>query len=337
MKLLLTGGLGYIGSHTALELLRKGYDICIIDNLSNSESFILDRLEQISGKGIQFIEMDICRQKDFLKLADYHFDSIIHFAAKKSVPESIQHPNLYYQNNLVGLINLMQFAEDRGIHKIVFSSSCTVYGKPLQIPVSEGELTKLSDSPYGNTKKWAEEILQEYARLKVSMRIVLLRYFNPVGADQSGLMGELPRGIPSNLMPYITQTAAGLRDYLRIYGNDYSTSDGTAIRDYIHVSDLAAAHISALEYAEKMIHGSEIFNIGTGNGYSVLEMIETFQEINRVKLDYRFAPRRDGDLEQIWADPSKALVELNWKAKYTLNDMVSSAWSWQQNLMQEKF
>lgn len=337
MTVLLTGGLGYIGSHTALSLLSKGIDLVIIDNLDNSNLEVLEKLENLAGKSISFYNLDIKRQIDLVTVFKKHsFTGIIHFAAKKSVPESLSNPSLYYKDNLTGLINLINLAEQHHVKNLIFSSSCTVYGEPESLPVTEETPTKFSLSPYGNTKRWAEEILSEYSSLK-PLRTVLLRYFNPVGAHESGKIGELPNGIPSNLMPFVTQTAAGLREELKVFGNDYNTPDGTAIRDFIHVMDLANAHVKALEWlmAKDQNFRSEVFNVGTGNGYSVLEIIKSFEKTSGQKLPWSFAPRREGDIEKIWADPSKIKNTLGWQPQYDLDDMTRTAWNWQKNLMQD--
>lgn len=333
MNVLLTGGLGYIGSHTAMELLREGHDVCIIDNLSNSDMSILKRIEMLSGRTVPFFASDLCDKASLDELRGVKFDAVIHFAAKKSISESLNYPLSYYQNNISGLINLLEFMAEMEIEHLVFSSSCTVYGIPNQIPVTEAEPTKGATSPYGNTKRWAEEILVEYTQLSTNLKTIILRYFNPVGADASGELGEIPNGTPNNLMPYITQTASGIRSCLNIFGSDYKTPDGTAIRDYIHVTDVAKAHVAALQYATKMKSlNYEVFNIGTGKGVSVLEIVKAFETVNQITLNYRFSERRSGDLGEIWAVVDKAKTHLNWKAELGLKEMVRSAWNWQKKL-----
>jgi UDP-glucose 4-epimerase len=337
MKVLLTGGLGFIGSHTAFSLIKAGHEIVILDNLSNSNINVLANIESIVATKITFIEADI-NDLDILrsKLAACSFDGIIHFAAKKSVPESLARPLLYYQDNIKGLINILTICEEKAINQFIFSSSCTVYGTPTSLPVTEQTAIQKSATPYGNTKIWGEQILSEYASLNPDFKLVLLRYFNPVGAHPSALIGELPNGIPANLMPFITQTAAGIRKELKVYGDDYNTKDGTAIRDFIHVMDLANAHLKSLEWIAKQsinMQNIEIFNVGTGNGFTILEVIESFEKVSSQKLPWSFAPRREGDIEQIWADTQKVFLKLNWAPVNTLDDMTRSAWAWQQRLL----
>jgi UDP-glucose 4-epimerase len=337
MKVLLTGGLGFIGSHTAFSLIEAGHEIVILDNLSNSNISVLTNIESIVATKITFIEADI-NDLDILrsKLAAFSFDGIIHFAAKKSVPESLARPLLYYQDNIKGLINILTICEEKAINQFIFSSSCTVYGTPTSLPVTEETAIQKSATPYGNTKIWGEQILSEYASLNPDFKLVLLRYFNPVGAHPSALIGELPNGIPANLMPFITQTAAGIRKELKVYGDDYNTKDGTAIRDFIHVMDLADAHLKSLEWvasSSQLGKNIEVFNVGTGNGFTVLEVIRSFEKVSSQNLSWSFAPRRYGDIEQIWADTQKVNTILNWLPKYTLDDMTRSAWEWQQKLL----
>jgi len=336
MKVLLTGGLGFIGSHTAISLIDAGHELVILDNLDNSSLKVLTNLESITQSKITFIQADI---RDYQSMAEqlesYTFEGVIHFAAKKSVPESLEKPILYYQHNIQGLINLIELCEHKNIENFIFSSSCTVYGTPSDLPVNENTPIQKSATPYGNTKIWGEQILSEYASLNPKFKLVLLRYFNPVGAHPSSLIGELPHGIPANLMPYITQTAAGIRGELKVYGNDYNTKDGTAIRDFIHVADLADAHLKSLEWLiekEDDKPNTEIFNVGTGNGFTILEVIKSFEKVSAKSLKWSFAPRREGDIEQIWADTNKVNSVLKWKPKYTLDDMTSSAWLWQLQL-----
>lgn len=334
MQILLTGGLGYIGSHTALQLILQGHKVIIVDNLDNSDPKVLHNIESLAKTSIPFLKLDVKNREELAPVFEkFNIAGIIHFAAKKSVPESLIKPLLYYQDNLQGLINLISLAEEHKVKNFIFSSSCTVYGEPEQLPVTEKTPTQHSLSPYGNTKRWAEEILSEYSNLK-TVKTVLLRYFNPVGAHESGLIGELPNGIPSNLMPFVTQTAAGLREELKVFGNDYNTPDGSAIRDFIHVMDLADAHLKALLWLIQKNDDftSEVFNVGTGNGYSVLEIIKSFEKTSGQKLPWSFAPRREGDIEQIWADPSKIKSTLGWEPKYDLDDMTRTAWNWQKSL-----
>lgn len=336
MKILVTGGLGYIGSHTVVDLIEAGHEPIIIDDLSNSSLSVHHGLEQICGRSISFYQVDILEREklDEVLSSVGKLDGVIHFAARKSVPESLGKPLKYYENNITGLLNVLKVCEKYKVPRFVFSSSCTVYGEPEELPITEQAPVKLSASPYGNTKLWAEQMITEYAGLRRDFQAVLLRYFNPVGAHESGLIGELPRGVPSNLMPFITQTAAGWREELKVFGNDYNTHDGTAIRDFIHVTDLAAAHVKALQRLNVAANQNttEAFNIGTGKGHSVLEMIHSFEEQSGQKVSWSFAPRRAGDIEQIWADSSKAREELQWEARCSLDDMTASAWKWQQSL-----
>jgi UDP-glucose 4-epimerase len=334
-KIVVTGGTGYIGSHTAVELIEQGYQVVIIDNLSNSEKFIVDRIEQITGVRPGFYEFDI---KDVQKLEDFFakekdIQGIIHFAASKAVGESVQIPLQYYRNNLVSLINLLEAMQRHQVENIVFSSSCTVYGQPDQLPVTEQAPIKPAESPYGYTKQVCESILKDTIHSGAKVKGIALRYFNPIGAHPSGLIGELPRGVPGNLLPFITQTAYGIRQQLSVFGDDYNTPDGSCIRDYIHVVDLAKAHIVAID---RMITGKnkdsyEMFNIGTGNGFSVLEVIKSFEKVSGLKLNYKVVGRRAGDIEQIWADTTIANKVLGWKATKTLDEMTLSAWQWEQN------
>jgi UDP-glucose 4-epimerase len=325
--ILVTGGLGYIGSHTVVELINNGYEPIIVDNLSNTSINVLNRIEQISHKKCVFYQIDVCDKEALSAVFDLHtIDGIIHFAAYKAVGESVEQPLKYYQNNVGGLITLLEVMKEKSVKNIVFSSSCTVYGEPDQSPVNELSPIKKANSPYGNTKQIGEEILSECGFLNC----VALRYFNPIGAHSTALIGELPLGVPNNLMPYITQTAIGIREQLTIFGNDYNTPDGTCIRDYIHVVDLADAHVKALEYIEKQKNNTfDVFNIGTGEGYSVLDIVNTFQKENNVVLKYAIGKKRAGDVEKVWADNTKAKTMLHWQAKHTLADMVKSSWKWQ--------
>jgi UDP-glucose 4-epimerase len=335
MKVLVAGGAGYIGSHTAVELLAAGYDVVVVDNFINSEPFILDNIRKVSGKDFSFAELDVTDKDTLFSFFEKEKDikAIIHFAALKAVGESGEQPLRYYQNNLETLFTLLAAAETFGVDKMLFSSSATVYGQPEVIPINEDTPVVSPESPYANTKKISEEIIRDVARA-TNLKGICLRYFNPCGAHNSGLLGELPRGVPNNLVPYITQTAAGLRNKLNIYGNDYNTPDGTAIRDYIHVVDLAKAHVAALKRMteERQKSNFEIFNIGTGTGYSVLQVVQAFENANNLKLNYSIAPRRQGDVEILCADTTLANNELGWKAELGLNEMMASAWKWQQGL-----
>lgn len=335
-KILVTGGTGYIGSHTVVELIEQGYEVVIVDNLSNSEREVVDRIETITGVKPKFYEFDLKDQSkvDQLFAAESGINGIIHFAASKAVGESVQIPLVYYRNNLVSLVNLLEAMQKYNVPNIVFSSSCTVYGQPDKLPVDESAPIKPAESPYGYTKQVCENILRDSIRAFAgSVHGIALRYFNPIGAHPSGLIGELPRGVPNNLMPYITQTGYGIREQLSVFGNDYNTPDGSCIRDYIHVVDLAKAHIVAIN---RMISGKnkanfEMFNIGTGNGYSVFDIIKSFERTSGKKLNYKVVGRRAGDIEQIWADTTIANNELGWKAQLTIDDMTRSAWQWELN------
>jgi UDP-glucose 4-epimerase len=335
MKILVTGGTGFIGSHTVVELQAKGFEVIIVDNLSNSIPEVVGQIRRISGIEPLFENFNLVDPAATADFFDRHKDlkAVIHFAAYKAVGESVQYPLLYYRNNLVSLINILQGMTDHGLSDIVFSSSCTVYGQPDQLPVKEDAPIQKASSPYGNTKQISEEIITDLSRSS-NIRSILLRYFNPIGAHESALIGELPLGIPNNLMPYITQTAIGKREFLRVWGSDYNTPDGTAIRDYIHVVDLAKAHVVAMErmIGNKMKSNVEMFNLATGNGSSVMEVIRSFERTSGVKLDYRILERRSGDIEKVWADTTLANEELGWKAERTLDDMTRSAWMWEKAL-----
>jgi UDP-glucose 4-epimerase len=330
-----TGGTGYIGSHTVVELINSGYEVVILDNLSNSERSVLDAIEEITGKRPGFIEVDLDNAdqvfKTFQEIGS-KARSIIHFAAKKAVGESVQEPLLYYQNNLVSLINILDQMKKHQIQNLVFSSSCTVYGQPDRSPVTEQTKRKEAESPYGNTKTICEDIIRDTAKVS-DLSAISLRYFNPIGAHESAKIGELPVGIPNNLVPYVTQTAAGLRERLTVFGNDYPTADGTCIRDYIHVVDLAKAHLRALKRLESGTANSkyEVFNVGTGHGRSVLEVIQTFEKANGIKVPYQIGPRRAGDVTAIYADTTLANKELNWKAELSLEDALRSSWNWEKH------
>ena len=329
MKVLVTGGTGYIGSHTVVELQQKGFEVVIADNLSNSSIDVLDKITRITGIRPEFEKIDLSDQE---KTASFfskynNIGAVIHFAAYKAVGESVEFPMKYYRNNLVSLMNILEEMQKHNIRNLVFSSSCTVYGQPDTLPVNESAPIKKAMSPYGNTKQIAEEIITDQCGVS-DVKAVLLRYFNPIGAHESALIGELPIGVPNNLMPFITQTAIGKRGFLSVWGDDYNTPDGTAIRDYIHVSDLSQAHVYALKYLlDKKGKGEiEYFNLGTGTGYSVLDIINTFERVNDLKLNYQFKDRRKGDIEKIWADPTKIINTLGWKASRSLEDMMKSAW-----------
>lgn len=337
-EILVTGGTGYIGSHTVVELIQAGYTPIIVDNLSNSNKGILDQIEAITGVKVPFHQFDLCDTDKVQAFVQVHpkLSGVIHFAAFKAVGESVKEPLKYYHNNFFSLINLLNAFAELPIH-FVFSSSCTVYGQPDELPVTELAPVKKAESPYGNTKQIAEEILAELAASKSNYRIVSLRYFNPVGAHASALIGELPIGVPQNLVPFITQTAIGKREKLTVFGDDYPTPDGSAIRDYIHVVDLAKAHVAALRFLEKQTGEKryEVFNVGTGNGYSVLEAIHAFEKATGVKLPYQIGARRAGDIEQVWGEVSKSKQELQWEAEHDIEEMMRSAWAWEQYLKQE--
>lgn len=330
MSVLITGGAGFIGSHAAVEFLNKGYELVILDNFSNSKPCVLDRIRQITGKDFKFYEIDLLDKPAVDRMFDEcpDIDSCIHFAGLKAVGESVSKPLEYYHNNLTGTINLCNSMREHNVKTIVFSSSATVYGDPATVPIREDFPTGNTTNPYGETKHIIERILKDIFVSDPSWRISILRYFNPIGAHESGLIGEDPNGIPNNLLPFITQVASGKREYLRVYGNDYPTPDGTGVRDYIHVVDLAQAHLSALELAMSK-EGIEYFNIGTGKGYSVLEVVHAFEKATGKPLPYRIVERRPGDIATCYADPTKAEKELGWKAKYDINRMCEDAYRWQ--------
>lgn len=330
MAVLITGGAGFIGSHAAVEFLNKGYELVILDNFSNSKPCVLDRIRQITGKDFKFYEIDLLDKPAVDRMFDEcpDIDSCIHFAGLKAVGESVSKPLEYYHNNLTGTINLCNSMREHNVKTIVFSSSATVYGDPATVPIREDFPTGNTTNPYGETKHIIERILKDIFVSDPSWRISILRYFNPIGAHESGLIGEDPNGIPNNLLPFITQVASGKREYLRVYGNDYPTPDGTGVRDYIHVVDLAQAHLSALELAMSK-EGIEYFNIGTGKGYSVLEVVHAFEKATGKPLPYRIVERRPGDIATCYADPTKAEKELGWKAKYDINRMCEDAYRWQ--------
>ena len=331
-KILVTGGLGYIGSHTVVELLSVGFDVVVIDNLNNSKEEVKARIEDIAGRNFELCIGDVNDAATLEALFVKHtFDGVIHFAAHKAVGESVDNPVMYYQNNVSGLISLLSTMEKHKVSNLIFSSSCTVYGAATDLPVTEKTLIQKAESPYGTTKILGEDIINDFAKHK-EFKSILLRYFNPVGAHPSAKIGELPLGVPNNLIPYITQTAAGIREQLTVFGEDYDTEDGTCIRDYIHVVDLAKAHVKALTYCQDMNHNVDVFNVGTGKGNTVLEVIRAFEKVNGVKLNYKIGPRRGGDIEQIYADTSKVNALLGWSAQYDIADMMQHAWAWQQGL-----
>lgn len=335
-KILVTGGTGYIGSHTVVELQNAGYEVVIIDNLSNSNINVLDGIEKITGIRPLFEELD-CNDKEGLKKllsANPGIKGIIHFAASKAVGESVQQPLKYYRNNIVTLINLLELMPEFGIEGLVFSSSCTIYGQPDILPVTEDAPIKPATSPYGNTKQINEEIIRDTIHAGAPFKSILLRYFNPIGAHPSAEIGELPIGVPQNLVPFVTQTAAGIRKELSVFGDDYDTPDGSCVRDYINVVDLAKAHVIAMD---RMLNNTtdeklEIFNLGTGRGVTVLELINAFEKSTGVKVPYKIVGRREGDIEKVWADPAHANEVLGWKSEETLEDTLASAWKWQVKL-----
>lgn len=332
---LVSGGAGYIGSHTTVELINAGYDVVVVDNLSNSDLSGVEGARKITGAEIPFVEVDCCDREALAEVfRRYEFDSVIHFAASKAVGESVEKPLEYYRNNLTSFMNILSLMREFGRSNVVFSSSCTVYGEPDKQPVTEQTPRKPATSPYGNTKQMCEDILRDSITAYDGLKGIALRYFNPIGAHPSALIGELPRGVPQNLVPYVTQTAAGLRECLSVFGDDYPTPDGSCIRDYIDVVDLAKAHVVAIS---RMIEGKnkeryEVFNIGTGRGVSVLELVDRFQAVNGIKLNYRIAPRRAGDIVAIWADPTLANEELGWRAERTLDETLAAAWAWEKHL-----
>ena len=335
-KILVTGGTGDIGSHTVVELQAAGYEVVIIDNLSNSNREVLDGIEKISGIRPVFVEADCTDMAALTKLFDENpgINGIINFAASKAVGESVQKPLLYYRNNLVTLINLLELMPKYGTKGIVFSSSCTVYGEPDVNPVDETAPIKKATSPYGNTKQISEEIITDYITSGAPIKSILLRYFNPVGAHPSAEIGELPNGVPQNLIPFLTQTAIGIRKELSVFGNDYNTPDGSCIRDFINVVDLAKAHVKALErmLEDKSEEKLEVFNLGTGVGLSVLELINAFETATGVKVPHKIVGRREGDIEKVWANPDRANNVLGWKATTSIEDTMRSAWNWQLRL-----
>ena len=329
MNILVTGGAGYIGSHTCIELMASGYDVIVVDNLCNSNPKSLDRVEQLAGKKPKFYEGDVRDEALMRKIfAENEISAVIHFAGLKAVGESVAQPWRYYDNNLNSTLVLTKAMEEAGCKRIIFSSSATVYSGDNEMPLRETSRTGNCTNPYGWTKYMTEQILSGMAHADKEWSIVLLRYFNPVGAHASGLIGEDPRGIPNNLMPFISQVAVGRREKLSVFGNDYDTHDGTGVRDYIHVVDLAKGHVAAVKYAVENL-GCEVFNLGTGTGYSVLDMVKAFEEANGVKVPYQIVDRRPGDLATCYADPTKSLEKLGWKAEKTLVDMCRDSWNWQ--------
>ncbi len=332
-RILVTGGAGYIGSHTVVELVLSGYKVVIVDDLSASDGSLLNGIHAITGSDIPFIQADVADVAALHRIAANYGtpDAVIHFAAYKSVNESVAEPLKYYRNNIGGMAGVLQFMKDAGVKKIVFSSSCSVYGQPEHLPVTEEAPLAHPQSPYANTKKICEEMLSDFCKVNPQIEAISLRYFNPIGAHPSALIGELPVGVPNNLVPYITQTAAGLREKLFVYGTDYHTPDGSCIRDFIHVSDLAAAHVKALEYQPS--HSPDVFNIGTGEGVSVLQLVRLFQDVTGVQLPVEYTHRRPGDVEQVWADNTKAIKKLGWKPRFTVEEALLSAWNWEKKIV----
>lgn len=339
--ILVTGGTGFIGSHTTVELQTAGYDVVIVDNLSNSKVDVIDGIAKITGVRPAFEQVDCC---DYAALEGVFqkypgIEGIIHFAASKAVGESVEKPLMYYRNNLTSLINILELMPKYNVKGIIFSSSCTVYGQPDPewLPVSEAAPIKKAESPYGNTKQVNEEIIQDFVKSGANISAIILRYFNPIGAHPTALIGEVPNGAPANLIPYLTQTAIGIREQLAVFGDDYNTPDGSCIRDFIYVVDLAKAHVAAMA---RIVEGKnaepvEVFNVGTGNGVSVFELINTFEKCTGVKLNYKVAPRRAGDIEKVWGNVDKANQVLGWKAVHTLEDSLTTAWKWQQKLRED--
>jgi len=333
-SILVTGGAGYIGSHTTVELIEQGFKPVILDDLSNSNASVIDQIEKITGEKVTFYQGD-CADPFLVKdiFRKEKIEGVIHFAASKAVGESVEDPLKYYHNNVGSTMNILSVMDNTDVNKLVFSSSCTVYGQPETLPVNEESPFKPAESPYGNTKKICEDIISDYASANSSFHAISLRYFNPIGAHKSALIGELPIGKPNNLVPFIMQTAAGWRDELTIFGNDYDTPDGTCIRDYIHVVDLAVAHTKAFSFLGQMDDKNyEVFNLGTGKGNSVLEVINAFLDLGEGDLHYRIGARRPGDVEKVFADPTKAEKLLGWKTKYTMEESVLDAWNWQKSL-----
>lgn len=335
MKILVTGGAGFIGSHTVVALHRAGIEPIIVDDFSNSEKFVIDRLNEITGKKLKIYEEDCADESAMEKLfqVEKNISGVIHFAAYKSVPESVINPLKYYSKNIGSLCVILKLMKKYEVENLIFSSSCTVYGQPDVYPVTEDTPQKPASSPYGNTKKICEDIIRDFVAVN-NLKTIALRYFNPIGAHPSGLIGELPKGVPTNLVPFITQTAVGLRDELTIFGNDYNTPDGTNVRDFIDVNDLADAHVKSYEYLVKSTQSKlyDTLNVGTGNGVTVLQVVKAFEETNQLALNYKIGPRRDGDVEAIYANVDKAKNLLNWECKVALNDSLKNAWNWEKAL-----
>lgn len=339
-KILITGGTGYIGSHTTVELIEEGFDAIIIDNLYNSEADVVDRIHKITGVKPLLEVLDLCDQKKLDRFIQKHRDilAVIHFAAFKAVGESVNKPLDYYRNNILSLVNLLDVMKRYGIPDLVFSSSCTVYGQPEKLPVTEDSPLQPATSPYGNTKQIGETIIRDTTVSDKNIKAISLRYFNPIGAHPSALIGELPRGVPENLVPFLTQTGYGIREELKVFGDDYNTPDGSCIRDYLHVVDLAKAHVIAIK---RLIEGKnktnyEVFNLGTGQGVSVLEAIKSFERVSGIKLKFKIVERRKGDIEKIWADPSFANKELGWKTLSSLDEAMKTAWDWERAIRNNK-
>ncbi|MBR0351764.1 MAG: UDP-glucose 4-epimerase GalE [Oscillospiraceae bacterium] len=329
MTVLVTGGAGYIGSHTCVELLSRGYDVVIIDNLVNSSAKAVERVEEISGRKVAFYQEDVRNRAALDHILEKHdISCAIHFAGLKAVGESVAMPLEYYDNNLFSTVRLCEAMRDHGVKDIIFSSSATVYSGENDMPLRENSITGMCTNPYGWTKYMSEQIMRDTAKADSGWAVVFLRYFNPIGAHPSGLIGEDPRGIPNNLMPYISQVAVGRRDHLNVFGNDYDTPDGTGVRDYIHVVDLARGHVAAIDHMRRQ-RGESVFNLGTGKGCSVLELVHAFEKVNGIKIPYDIAPRRAGDLATVYASTDKSAQILGWKAEYTIEDMCRDTWNWQ--------
>ena len=333
-NILVTGGAGYIGSHVSVKLIEDGYNPIVLDNFSNSDASVLDGVEKISGSRPRLYEGDILDPSIFQKIfTEQKIDGVIHFAAKKAVGESVSEPLLYYSTNVTGLVNLLEAMKKHGVSNLVFSSSCTVYGQPEELPVTEASPKQVANSPYGNTKQIDEEIIEDLINSGVDFKAIALRYFNPIGAHPSSEIGELPQGIPSNLVPFITQTAAGIREELTVFGDDYNTHDRTCIRDYIHVMDLADAHIKSFEYLDSIKESNhyDFVNVGTGKGSTVLDAINSFEKMTGIKLNFKIGPRRPGDVEKVYANVDKSKA-LNWSTQLSLDDAMLDSWNWQKRI-----